>query len=143
MFQHIKKKLALRKGCYETPDPKPMAIPVSMRTPETSDQRMMKMLANARALAAMEGAETFEEANDFECPDEWDPLPASNHEYGEEIERSDREIIGNPPGRNRNFLEEKPDRAPNNRSPSKKAGGNGGAKRPASPPPADESDQDE
>jgi len=143
MFSNIKKKLASRKNCYENPDPKPMAVPVSMRSPETSDQRMMRMLANARALAAMEGAETFEEANDFEVEDEWDPLPASNHEYGEEIERSDREIIANPPQRNRNFVEEKPDRQANNRPPKQKSAAAGGAKRPASRAADDESEQDE
>lgn len=120
-LERVQKMLSKRDGVLETPDPTPVAVPVRLRPPESTDERIMRMMRGARVLAQQEGAESFEEANDFECDDDWDPLPASNHEYDRELELNDRAIIKNPPKRSA-FQEEVP-------APRKAAGG--GQRKPA------------
>lgn len=60
----------------EVPDPTPMEIPVAMRRPETSDERIRRIIAHSLSVRAAEaGLESFEEADDFDIED--DPIDPS------------------------------------------------------------------
>lgn len=57
----------------EIPDPQPIEIPLRFRSGPTIDQKMKQMLVNLLNQQAREqGTETFEEANDFDIPDDFD-----------------------------------------------------------------------
>lgn len=60
---------------YEPTDPTPVAVPVHLRKPESMDDRIRRIVQHSASEAArMQGLETFEEADDFDIPD--DPLDA-------------------------------------------------------------------
>lgn len=68
-------------GRYETPDPRPISLPIGMERPETLQEKMRRLIrdevVNSRLAEA--GMETFEEADDFNIPD--DPIdPATPYE---------------------------------------------------------------
>lgn len=64
---------------HEILDDTPVAIPVKfMRAQTLTDQVRALISVHASQRAADDGFETFEEANDFDIPDEYDP--ASIHE---------------------------------------------------------------
>lgn len=70
--------MAIKKNpsaCYETPDPTPMALPVNYSHPPTLRDQIRQMVRSERlAQAARDcGAETFEEADDFDVGDDLDP----------------------------------------------------------------------
>lgn len=55
----------------ESLDPTPMAVPVGFRRPPSLIEQMRSMIRNELSEgAARGGRETFEEANDFELPDD-------------------------------------------------------------------------
>lgn len=66
----------------EIPDPTPVAVPVGYKAPETLAETIQRMVNNNEYLKAWEGAESIEEADDFECDDD-DVMMASPHEYTE------------------------------------------------------------
>lgn len=61
-------------GRYERPDPRPISIPIGMERPESLQEKMRRLIRdevfNARLTEA--GIETFDEADDFNIPD--DPI---------------------------------------------------------------------
>lgn len=59
---------------HEVPDPTPLALPLGMKKPETLEEMMGRMLRNQNYLKAFEGAESFEEADDFDVGTEDNPL---------------------------------------------------------------------
>lgn len=66
---------------YEQPDSKPMAIPAGFRVPPTLAEQVAR-LVRSHALQrdlAQAGAETFEEADDFDVPDD-PPDPTTPYE---------------------------------------------------------------
>lgn len=66
---------------YETPDPRPMAIPAGMKRPPTLAEQVARLVRGhqlQRELAEA-GLETFEEADDFEIPDDM-PDPTTPYE---------------------------------------------------------------
>lgn len=69
------------KGFFEKTDPTPRATPVKQRKAMTADERLRRILdySNQKALADA-GVETFEEADDFDIPDD----PADPHALWEE-----------------------------------------------------------
>lgn len=73
----------------ELPDPKPIEIPIGMKQPESLQSLMARMIRTHLSHAAEKGgAETFEEANDFDIPEDDAELRATNYEYmGEEVPR--------------------------------------------------------
>lgn len=61
----------------ELPDPTPVEVPAGMRVPESLEAMIARMVrGKVSELAAREGMETFEEANDFEIEDDDEPLTA-------------------------------------------------------------------
>lgn len=59
----------------EVLDSKPMAIPVHLKRPETLAEQIRRMVRSEAlsSAAARAGAETFEEAEDFDVDDDFDP----------------------------------------------------------------------
>lgn len=72
----------LDKNGHEIVDPKPMALPVGFKRPETLAEQVARLVRSqhlADAVAAA-GYETFEEADDFDIPD--DPIdPSTPYEH--------------------------------------------------------------
>lgn len=66
----------------ELPDQTPIELPVGVRRPESLNDMMRRMIRTSLSqYAADQGEETFEEANDFDIPDD-DPT-VSNTQYQE------------------------------------------------------------
>lgn len=76
------------KSRVETPDPTPVAMPVNFHRPKPLQEQMREYTRRTlNHLAEQQGAESFEEADDFDIGDET-PEPASPHEleFGSEGE---------------------------------------------------------
>ena len=59
---------------HELPDPRPMEVPLGMKKPETIAEVVQRLVRHqVSQYAAMNGMETFEEAEDVEVDDEFDP----------------------------------------------------------------------
>lgn len=60
---------------HEIPDPRPMTIPAGFKRPETLAETVKRLVRSEQWAKAMEeaGEETFEEADDFEVGDDYDP----------------------------------------------------------------------
>lgn len=59
----------------ELPDPTPVSLPVGARRPETLEGMIARLVrGRVSELAARDGLETFEEANDFEIESDDEPL---------------------------------------------------------------------
>lgn len=58
----------------EVPDPTPLALPVGYKKPETLQETMARMIRNQEYVKYLNGAETFEEADDFDCGPDDNPL---------------------------------------------------------------------
>lgn len=63
------------KDRHEFLDPTPIAVPVHLKRPPTLQDQIRQMVKSEEWRRKMEclGAETFEEADDFECGDDYDP----------------------------------------------------------------------
>ena len=60
----------LKKFCTrptETPDPVPLAASVPFPKQLTIQEQIARYMKGAQRLAALQGAESFEEADDFDC----------------------------------------------------------------------------
>lgn len=80
----------LDENGWEILDPAPLAIPGNVRIPETLAQTVQRLVrTSVSAYAASRGAETFEEAEDFDVDDEFDPTTPYevffDHVLGKEI----------------------------------------------------------
>lgn len=64
----------------ELPDPRPVALPVGFERPETIQQMIRRLITDPRMREELSGggAETFDEADDFEIPE--DDTPRSPYE---------------------------------------------------------------
>lgn len=78
MLRKLLRKNRKTPRSVEEIDRTPVEIPVGMGVPETLEQKMVRFLGQHQRLAARQGFETFEEANDFEI--EEDPTWKSPHE---------------------------------------------------------------
>lgn len=66
--------VALTATGSEIPDPTPLEIPAGFKIPETAEQRFQRMVRHSMSeWAKSHEAETFDEADDFEVEDEYDP----------------------------------------------------------------------
>lgn len=54
----------------ELPDPKPVALPVGFVRPPTLAEQIARYMRAANQHARLEGRESFEEADDFDIPDD-------------------------------------------------------------------------
>lgn len=65
----------------ELPDPTPVAMPLDCKRPESLTEQIRRMIRGEMSnQAAAEGKETFEEANDFEVPEEDAELTGTQYE---------------------------------------------------------------
>lgn len=59
---------------HEVPDPTPLAMPSGFRRPETLQEQVARLVRSRLSqIADEQGAETFEESEDFEVDDDFDP----------------------------------------------------------------------
>lgn len=60
---------------HELLDPTPVELPANFRVPETLEQRIARLVRSERAQADLDaaGLETFDEADDFEVGEDFDP----------------------------------------------------------------------
>lgn len=69
-----KKRGALNNQGHELPDPTPMSIPAGFRRPDTLAEQVQRLVRGALSRqAAEQGAETFEESEDFDTGEDQDP----------------------------------------------------------------------
>ena len=70
---------------WEIPDPRPVEIPAGFERPESLEEMIQRMVrTNASEIAEREGYETFDEADDFDMPDEdhgSDPMTPYEEEF--------------------------------------------------------------
>lgn len=80
-----------RRARYEYPDPTPLEVPVGFKRPPTIQEMIAKMVRVS--LEAREaGMETFEEAEDFDVDDDFDPSsPWEEHFHGQFDEETSME----------------------------------------------------
>lgn len=73
--------MPLDQNGHEIPDPEPKAIPLSFKRPETLAEQIQRMVRTHVSVAAeLSGAETFEEAEDFNTGDDDDDEPSTPYE---------------------------------------------------------------
>lgn len=66
-------KPTLDEKGWEHGDPEPMEIPAGFKRPETLQEQIKRLIKAASNEAAAMGLETFEEAEDFNVDDDFDP----------------------------------------------------------------------
>lgn len=79
-------------------DPKPMEIPVGFTRPPTLQEQIQRFVRiEASRLAAKEGLETFEEADDFAVGDDYDPSSPYELEFdpdlGKEVTKTEKQHL--------------------------------------------------
>lgn len=68
------KRGKLDKQGREIPDPRPMSIPAGFKVPETLNDTVQRLVRGALSrMAEAQGAETFDESEDFDVGDDMDP----------------------------------------------------------------------
>lgn len=89
-----------KNGFYELLDPTPMAIPVGYKQPETLADQIRRMVRSERLAQEVEAAgfETWEEADDFDVDDDFDPTSPYEQNFDQDI----------PLPQVKHFKEEKP-----------------------------------
>ncbi len=66
---------------HEIPDPNPVALPLGFKRPETLAEQIQRMVRTQVSDAALAGgAETFEDADDFDTGDDDDDEPGTPYE---------------------------------------------------------------
>lgn len=89
------------EGRCEIPDPRPVAVPAGMRRPLTIQEEIKRAIrAEMSQVAADQGFETFEEADDFEVDE--DPELSSPYEIVEaapEWPGGVKDVDADPPGK--------------------------------------------
>lgn len=64
----------LDKNGFEIPDPTPMAVPLHFKRPPSLQEQIQQMVRGELSRrAASQGHETFDEAEDFDVGDDFDP----------------------------------------------------------------------
>lgn len=78
-------------NAYERPDPTPMAPPIGYKREPSMMERVREMMLKGKIERLREelGAETAEEAEDFDIPDEDEFVPSSEYEH----DRHDMELL--------------------------------------------------
>lgn len=95
----IQKMLKNRVGVNEVPDPTPMAIPIGFKRPETLAEQVRRLVRSEQlsSYARSQGMESFEEAEDFDVDDDFDPRTPYELEFdpavGKEITRGEKQHL--------------------------------------------------
>lgn len=83
-FKKLRRSIIDDNG-YEIPNPVPTDLDVGLRPPSLQEQIQRLVRNELSQQMATQGAETFEEANDFEMPEDEDPIsPYVIHDMVEE-----------------------------------------------------------
>lgn len=84
LHDELKKlRRAMIKDGIEFLNPTPVAIPIGMERPPSLKEQIQRVLRTELSMqAAAQGEETFEEADDFDVPED-DPDPVSPYEMNE------------------------------------------------------------
>lgn len=99
MFTKIRQKLAERKGRKEYPDPTPVEMAVKFRRPPTLQEQIRQMVRSERLAqeAQRMGADTFEEFDDFDVGDDFDPTSpyetVFDPDLGKDVTRPEKEYL--------------------------------------------------
>lgn len=112
----VRKRMQLQDG-YEVPDSQPLFVE-GVKRPENITDQIRRMIRTETSLAAqMSGHETFEEADDFEIGDDFEPHSPYENDFDPDFE--DRETSSS------SFIEERPsdDASTDSDSPSGDTGG--------------------
>jgi len=95
MLKKLRAMLEKRPHYRETPDPTPVALATQLRRPPTLQEQIQRYVLAANALARQQGAESFEEADDFDV-DEMDPTTPYEMVFdpvlGKEVTRPEAEF---------------------------------------------------
>lgn len=80
-LNHATGEVRLDKEGREIPDPNPVEVPAGMKRPETLAEQVQRLVRTSiSAHAALHGQESFEEADDFDIEDDFDPsTPYETH----------------------------------------------------------------
>lgn len=94
LFQELKELASsyIDENYHEVPNPQPEELIVSKRPPSLQEQIQRLIKVQLSQEMGQQGAETWEEANDFDIPEEVDPI--SGYEINDMI---DEEPIEPPP----------------------------------------------
>lgn len=108
MLDKVKKALRsvteLHESGAEIPDPEPMAIDTGLRRPESIQDQIRRMIRNEASMAAAEsGRETWEEADDFDIGDDFEP----HSPYEQDFDQQTSDLPGEEELRSQ-FQEERP-----------------------------------
>lgn len=88
MIDHNTGEVRLDSDGREIPDPNQMEMPLGMKRPETLAEQVQRLVRTSiSAHAAMHGAETFEEAEDLEVDEDFDPYTPYEVEFDPVIGR--------------------------------------------------------
>lgn len=75
-IQNLEAAIGVRLDAFghEVPDPRPMEIPAGFKRPETLQEQVARLVQGSISRkAAEDGHETFDESEDFEVDDDFDP----------------------------------------------------------------------
>lgn len=117
----------LNERGHEILDPTPVAIPVGFKKPLSLEERMIRFIRSERVRAHLDqsGHETFEEADDFNVGEDFDPVSPYeehfDHLQNYENDKAARAARSRP---NKKFEEETPSeqkKAPDRKEPKKRA----------------------
>lgn len=128
--------MALNERGHEVPDPTPVAMPVGFeRPPSMIEMIRMHIRRELSEHAQSQGAETFEEAEDFEIEDE--DIPLTRYE-GDEVQEGFMPADPPPPAPETppSISKVPPQGAQSERVASVAGGGKGGASEPPPEPQA-------
>lgn len=109
-----KKVQEISKRFFEPFDPKPVAIPVGFKRPPTLQEQIQQMIrTQISAQAAMNGQESFEEAEDFDVDDDFDPMSPWEQDFeAEAIVQEKLQAKKRRPFREEKPIEKKPKTEP-------------------------------
>lgn len=92
----------------EIPDPTPVEMPVGFRHPPSLNDEIQRLIRNELSqAAAAQGAETFEEADDFDVDDD-DGVPFSEYEVTDMQAEVPRDFFEKRPKRNYRLEDDPP-----------------------------------
>lgn len=102
-IENLEAKIAVRlnEAGWEVPDPTPLTLPSGFRRPETLQEQVRRLVrSTVSQIAADQGVETFEDSEDFDVDDDFDPNtpyevffdPALNREVSAEEFNRNHEI---------------------------------------------------
>ena len=86
MKKKLKQILKLDKKGREVVDPRPVSIPLKFRNPPSTADEIRRQIRHEMSMyAESKGEETFEEADDFDVDDDFDPTSPWEMSFDQEV----------------------------------------------------------